>query len=296
MRVDNAVAKIKEQFDFTVEKYPLSAVMGTEVLPTDQYGLFHSKTGYLSGVKSVSQHYVPHTTDDVVAIAEAASEVFEGQISVKCHFNNGHYVALAPTDQRRQDIFNVTNGDNVFPRFMVRGGFDGRGFKAQIGYYRDLCRNLSMLESVDEFSRSIRHTSGLRWKMNDLIATFSQLKNSWTNLTELIAKMNQRTVDMREFLDAIYGEPDDDASGRAITTHKKRTRSIMDRLWDELSVTQQTFKPQETNAWFAFNAIQGYEQHDAVRRNMSVQSQDFERVLRAGNGHVRSAEKLALAA
>ena len=290
---DNAVAKIKEQFSFTVDKFPL---FGPDNMPTDQYGLFHSNDGYLPGVKSVSQHYVPHTTDDVVAITEAASEVFDGQISAKCHFNNGHYVALAPTDQTRRDIFNVTNGDNVFPRFMVRGGFDGRGFKAQIGYYRDLCRNLSMLESVEEFSRSIRHTSGLRWQMNDLITTFSQLKNSWASMTELIAAMNQKTVDMREFLEAIYGEPDDDASGRAITTHKKRTKRIMDRLWDELSQTNQTFNAPATNAWFAFNAIQGYEQHDAVRRGINTLNQDFERVLRAGNSHVRSAEKLALAA
>ena len=72
----------------------------------------------------------------------------------------------------------------------------------------------------------------------------------------------------------------------------------MDRLWDELSQTTSVdIKPQETNAWFAFNAIQGYEQHDAVRRNMSnTQSQNFERVLRASNSHVRTAEKLALAA
>ena len=170
---NEAVETVKAKFDFSVDKFPL---FGPENMPTDQYGLFHSKDGYLKGVKSVSPRYVPHTTDDVVALTEAAAEVFDGQISVKCHFNNGHFVHMKPTDDDRRNMFSVTNGDNVFPRFMVRGGFDGTGFKASVGYYRDMCDNLAMMRSVDSFSKSIRHTSGLRPAMDELIETFSQLK------------------------------------------------------------------------------------------------------------------------
>jgi len=297
--VQNAVATVKAKFDFSVDKNPLVGLIDGQLVETDQYGLFHSKDGYLNGVKSVSPRYVPHTTDDVVALTEAAAEVFDGQISVKCHFNNGHFVHMKPTDGDRRNMFNVVQGDNVFPRFMVRGGFDGRGFKASIGYYRDMCDNLAMMRTVDAFSRSIRHTSGLRHAMDELIGTFSQLKDSWCTLTDLIAQMQQRTVNMREFLSEIYGEPTEDAGCREITMHSSRNTTIMARLWNELGKTGQ-IKLNQSNvdgipAWFAYNAVQGYEQHDAIRRRMRG-NEDFERILRAANSQVLAAEKLALAA
>ena len=39
--------QVRSAFDFTVDKFPLS---GPENLPTDQYGLFRSDTGYIKGV------------------------------------------------------------------------------------------------------------------------------------------------------------------------------------------------------------------------------------------------------
>jgi len=206
---------------------------------------------------------------------------------------------MKPTDDDRRNMFSVTNGDNVFPRFMVRGGFDGTGFKASVGYYRDLCDNLAMMRSVSSFSKSIRHTSGLRPAMDELIETFSQLKESWFTLTDMIAQMQQRTVNMREFLNEIYGEPADDAGGREITMHRNRTTRIMERLWKELGKTGQIQENSDNSssvpAWFGYNAVQGYEQHDAIRRRMRG-DEDFERILRAANSQVLTAEKLALAA
>jgi len=293
---NEAVETVKAKFDFSVDKFPL---FGPENMLTDQYGLFHSKDGYLKGVKSVSPRYVPHTTDDVVALTEAAAEVFDGQISVKCHFNNGHFVHMKPTDDDRRNMFSVTNGDNVFPRFMVRGGFDGTGFKASVGYYRDMCDNLAMMRSVDSFSKSIRHTSGLRPAMDELIETFSQLKESWFTLTDMMAQMQQRTVNMEHFLSEIYGVPTDDAGRREITMHRNRSTLIVERLWKELRKTGQIQENSDNissvPAWFAYNAVQGYEQHDAIRRRMRG-DEDFERILRAANSQVLTAEKLALAA
>ena len=53
-------ASVRSDFNFDVDKFPL---YGPESLPTDQYGLFRSDTGYIKGVKSVTSRYVPHTTD-----------------------------------------------------------------------------------------------------------------------------------------------------------------------------------------------------------------------------------------
>ena len=166
---------VREAFNFDVEKYPLSAVMGTEVLPTDQYGLFRSDSGYLNGVKSVSPRYVPHTTDDVCALVDAAGEAFDGEIACKTHFRNGHYVSIQPTTEQRTAIYNATDSDNVWPRVIINAGYDGTAFSATMGYYRDACDNLAMMRRVNGTTVSIRHTSGLRNHMDSLIATFNTL-------------------------------------------------------------------------------------------------------------------------
>ena len=82
IQAQDVSGSVREAFNFDVEKYPLSANMGSEILPTDQYGLFRSDVGYLNGVKSVSPRYVPHPPDDVCALVDAAGAAFEDRKSV----------------------------------------------------------------------------------------------------------------------------------------------------------------------------------------------------------------------
>lgn len=294
-------ASVREAFSFDVEKYPLSAIMGTEVLPTDQYGLFRSDTGYLKGVKSVSPRYVPHTTDDVCALVDAAGEAFDGEIACKTHFRNGHYVSIQPTNAQRLAIYKDADTDNVFPRIVINAGYDGKAFSATMGYFRDACSNLAMMRMVEGTNVSIRHTSGLRGHMNELIATFNTLKDSWGNLTNIIQRLESTDVRMTDFLNEIYGQPTAEqlalaATGqavRAVTTHQNRTEAIWKRLNRERNLTG---RPQLTNtvsAWEAYNAVQGFVQHDAQAKEGF--KGEFDRILRASNSkEVRAAEKLAL--
>ena len=301
IQAQDVSASVREAFSFDVEKYPLSAVMGTEVLPTDQYGLFRSDTGYLKGVKSVSPRYVPHTTDDVCALVDAAGEAFDGEIACKTHFRNGHYVSIQPTNAQRLAIYKNADTDNVFPRIVINAGYDGKAFSATMGYFRDACSNLAMMRMVEGTNVSIRHTSGLRGHMNELIATFNTLKNSWGNLTNIIQRLESTEVRMTDFLNEIYGQPTAEqlalaATGqavRAVTTHQNRTEAIWKRLNRERNLTG---RPQLTNtvsAWEAYNAVQGYVQHDAQAKEGF--KGEFDRILRASNSkEVRAAEKLAL--
>ncbi len=107
---------------------------------------------------------------------------------------------------------------------------------------------------------------------------------------------------MVEFLDQIYGRPTDEqlnlaATGqavRAVTMHKNRTEAIWKRLNSE---RVRTGRPTMTNdtvsAWEAFNAIQGYVQHDA-RAKKGFKS-EFARIIRAANDPaVRQAEQMVL--
>ncbi len=292
-------ASVRESFNFSVDKFPL---FGPDNMPTDQYGLFRDDTGYLKGVKSVSPRYVPHTTDDVCALVDAAGEAFDGEIDCKTHFRNGHYVNIMPTAEKRTAIYNDTDSDNIWPRIVINAGYDGKAFSATMGYYRDACSNLAMMRQVNGTTVSIRHTSGLRGHMDSLIATFNTLKDSWGNLLTVIRSLESQEVRMADFLNEIYPQPTAEQVAlantgqavRAVTTHENRTKAI----WKRLNVERtRTGRPQMNNtvsAWEAYNAIQGYVQHDAQAKEGF--KGEFDRILRASNSaDVRKAEKLVLA-
>tara|TARA_Y100000593_G_scaffold86106_1_gene164220 strand:- start:3870 stop:4754 length:885 start_codon:yes stop_codon:yes gene_type:complete len=284
----SAVDSVKSKFDFSVDKFPLA---GPDGLKTPLYGLFRSDTMEFVG-KPCSKHYVAHQSDDVLALVESAGEAFEGVGDVQCHFRDGHYVSIAPSRDQRRAIYGTS--DNIFPRFIVNAGYDGRAFSAIMGFYRDACSNLAMMRQVSGTSVSIRHGSGLREKMDDLIQTFSVLRESWATLGDVIAELQNRQVRMTDFLDQVYGQPDPD-SKRGVTIHKNRTEAIFRRLSRERFTTGRGAMDSQFNvsAWEAYNAVQGFVQHDASRKGSPS---DFARVIAASNdAAVKKAEGLALA-
>ena len=290
MTTESKFDKVRETFDFTVDKFPLS---GPDGMKTPFYGLFRSDTSEVVNGGSVTSRYVPHQTDDVLALVEAAEEAFDGEIDVKCHFRNGHYVSIAPTKEQRHSVFGTN--DNIWPRIKLHAGYDGRAFVASMGYFRDLCKNMAELLKIKGTSVKIRHTSGLRPKMNDLISTFQTLKESWGTLTGVIDQLQSRETQLVEFLDQIYPQPEADATKRAVTVHKNRTEAIFKRLQNERYRSQRPAMGADFNVslWEAFNAVQGYVQHDATRK--SGFTGEFDRILLASrDGAVKQAESLAL--
>ena len=75
----------------------------------------------------------------------------------------------------------------------------------------------------------------------------------------------------------------------------KKMKSRIDRERDRTGRTAfQTGSPKIVSGWEAFNAIQGYVQHDASAK--TGHNSDFARILRASEDHyVRNAENLVLA-
>ena len=290
--VSNSVSdKIRSTFNFSVDKFPLS---GPDGMSTPLYGLFRSDNSSLVGSKSVTARYHPHTTDDVCALADAAENAFDDDIDVRCHFRAGHYVDVKPNLAQRKAVYGTE--DNIWPRVLIRAGYDGESFRASLGYFRDACDNMAMMSMVNGTSVCIRHTSGLRSKMDELIATFNTLKNSWSNLTDVVDQMQSREVVLTDFLNQLYPQPTA-AEGRGVTIHRNRTESIVRRVIRErMSTGRPTLVGNfKISAWEAYNAIQGYVQHDAIARKGF--SGEFDRIIRAANDQtVRKAERLALAA
>lgn len=288
----DAISQVRDTFNFTVDKFPLS---GPDGMATPFYGLFTSHDSKVVG-NAVTNRYRCHQTDDVVAITEAAISALEDEdIQVKCHFRDGHYVEYTPSDGQRLAVYGTA--DNIFPRFLLRAGYDGRAFSVSLGYYRDLCSNLHIPQTIGKsIIRTIRHTSGLRGKMDELISDFSELGKGWDAIQAAVNRMSAREVVLTDFLKSVYGEPEGE-SKRAETIHKNRTEAIVRRLLGE---QVRSGRPQmggdfRVSAWEAFNAVQGYVQHEATRK--SGFNNEMDRIILANkDGAVGRAELLALSA
>lgn len=286
---ETIVDRVRSAFNFSVDKFPLS---GPDGMRTPWYALFRSDTDSAIGNGSVTAKYVPHTTEDVIALCDAASVAFDGIAEVDCYFRDGHYVVIEPTKADRLSVFGEV--DNVWPRVIIRAGYDGKAFKASVGYYRDMCRNLHIVRSVRSSQVSIRHSGSLRSRMDDLIAQFSMIRKGWSSVGEAIARMERNRVSMVNFLETLYGKPDPD-SKRAVTEHTNRTEAIFKRLQREANLRGETIGDDFTvSGWLAFNAVQGYIQHDATRKGRNRETQGASVILSLNDQTVFDAEHLAL--
>ena len=283
-------AQVAAKFGFSVDKFPLS---GPDGMKTPFYGLFRSDTAEVVHDKSVSFNYTPHTTDDVVTLVECAEEIF-GDCSPRCHFRKGHYVELAPSRDQRLAVYGTR--DNVFPRMLISAGYNGDSFRVTLGYYRDLCRNLAMMSSVSGTSVSIRHDTNLRTKMDELVQQMQGLRDGWSNLQDTIVRMESAQVSLSSFMERMYGEPPTQ-EGSARTRHENRTASIVRRVIRERNLSgRPAFDGVNDNVswWEAYNAVQGYSQHDQSRRGTVTA---FDRELLANNSQeVKRAERMAITA
>lgn len=289
MLSNQIIESVRNAFNFSVDPFALS---GPDGLRTPFYGLFRSDNSKIVG-NPVSKHYVPHQTEDVLNLVEAAAEAFDGVQEVKCFFREGHYVTIQPTKEQRREIFGTA--DAVYPRVIIRAGYDGKAFKASLGYYRDLCRNLAIMRSVHGTSVNIRHGVNLRPKMDELIATFGVLKQSWGKLGDVIAHLESKTVNIADFLKEVYGEPEADAA-KSVTRHRNRTQAILERIYDErFRSGRPRIENAEVSAWEAFNAIQGFVQHSATRHNSGELGAYGRAVLAFNDPAVIRAEELAMA-
>ena len=155
------------------------------------------------------------------------------------------------------------------------------------------------MRTVESCHYSVVHSGDMRSKMDALVNRFQGLRDGWEDLLTMIRRMNSATVNMVEFLDAIYTPPVEN-EGRSVTIHRNRTEEIYTRLHRELSANNRPIPTVangfETPAWFAYNAIQGYVQHDATRRGSDAKN-DYSRMIAAATDvKVHKAEDLAVAA
>jgi hypothetical protein len=293
--LSDVLDQVRNEFDFEIVKRPLVGSLNAgRTVPTDWFACFRDDTFEPVGPGSVKDGYVPHTTEDVVTLVEAAIDGFnKGVTEVKTEFTkNGHFVLVSPSSEYQRT---VSGKDIVFPRLLIQAGLGGSSsFRCTLGLFRSLCSNLELFQTFKSFSVSIRHTRHLPGRIDDLRANFAGLQEGWVNLEGVIDRASKREVEIAEILDRIYPQPADNASQRSATIHRDRTRAIVIRLTRErTSGGYGLTEAGKATAWELFNAVQGYQLHDATRHG---KRSDLQRAILANNTPpVRKAEELLLA-
>lgn len=291
---------IREAFPFEVDKFPL---MGPDRIPTPHYGLFRSDNSNCVGI-AVRKGYTPHTLDDVCALAEAASAAFGGTEEVRAHWNDGHFVTIAPTREWKRDVFRNRYSDSgehqikrdsdvVFPVLNIAASYDGNAFKANLGFHRVICQNTASIPVEGKtISANIRHSSNLRSRMDDLIEDMQRVVSATDNLFATIDNAQSRQVNMADFLREVYPLKDD-ASENIRGRHERRIEAIMIRLERERRQLGINGDIRQASAWMAYNAVQGFVQHEASRKNDPSRHQRM--ILALSDKAVERAAQLAFA-
>ena len=288
----DAVSLVREAFPFEVQRLPLT---GPDNMPTPHKGLFRDDTGKCVG-SAVTGRYRPHTTAHVEQLVEASVHALGGTVgSITTRWDQGHRVIIKPTDDERREI---CDNDGVFPMLFIRAGFDGTAVKFNLGMFRDVCRNLAMIRAVDGMSLSanIRHTQSIGWKMDELVERVRGLTAKADTMVDAMRAANEREVSLAEFIRTVYPIKDD-ASDRTVNSFLRRAESITRRVWNERSSVNRDrqWGTGIVTAWEAFNAVQGYEQHDATRRGLSDRGNMSRAVAALEVPAVARAEELAFA-
>ena len=252
------------------------------------FRLYRSDTGEAVG-NPVSEGYVLHNLDNIITLTEAIQESLGCELKLRTHWNNGEFIIAEPTKEAR---LQCKADDALWKRVIVNGRYGGLSpLTGLAGLFRDTCTNLMMIESVQTAHMSIRHTANLPNRVDELLMKFNRLTDSWELSLDKINQMSRNTVNLGDYTDQVWQiERDPDKPN---TRADNRARAIANRWNNEQPHRHPSVYPYhiETNAWSAYNAVQGHIQHNGEQTTHNIG-----RALHTlDSTRVKRAEQLALA-
>lgn len=277
-------------FNFEVRKRVL---YDGDMRETPHYGLEKTDTRTFLP-HTFKEGYVPHTLDHVKNLVRAYHAAVGGVGWVQCTWDNAHVVILRPPKGHSV----VINGYTVEPTMMLRAGYDATAVVSRLGLFNYLCMNgLFNLDRDKSMTTSINHNAMMEGRIEDLVKSIEDLSHRVQDALDTVRTAAQTEVSMADFIRKVY-PLNPDASKRTIQNYEDRVEMIIMRLIRERAArgldTPDCFGGNfMASAFEAYNAVQGYEQHDARRKGVKNST---DRMVRAvDNRAVRKAASLAFA-
>lgn len=223
----------------------------------------------------VSDNYYMHSNKNVADAMLAVLPVFGGEVYADIAWNDGHTIAIAPTQEFAEAMNSGPDGkllpakERIVPRFGLNAGLGGTGgWLASMAIYNPLCMNLLMLKQIDGVNVSIRHTPNMKDQLETMIGQFQGLRGTWSDILGQMRAMKETRVTVADIITQVFGEVP--TEGRGKTVAESRVNMIVSRLMrehDELgqAIAKNDRNMMQVDGWRMFNAIQGVFQHDTTR-------------------------------
>jgi len=277
-------------FNFSVNKVQL---YDGDMHPTPHFGLQRSDTRE-SLPNTFKANYTPHTLEHTMQLVRAYHHTVGGIGSVEATWKNGHVIILRPPAGNTV----VINGYDLEPTMMIVGGYDATAFIARMGLSNGVCLNGLFNFNMDAtLVRRITHSSMLEGRVERLTEDIMALSNTLPTVYSKLEAASEREVILSEFLLSVC-PISPDAGKRTRTNHADRMQTIFGRLLDERDARGMEYPRSSdglirVNALEAYNAVQGYYQHDAPSRKVLGSTDMMVRAV--DNDTVRKAAALAFA-
>jgi len=289
-----AIESQLDKFPRHIIKQPLFGPNGEE---TGYYGLF-TETGKPVGRGSVTERYIPHQLHHLRPIIKSVLGLpgFHNP-KVKARWKEGHYVRIRPDDKYRREI---VKGDSVWPQLDLWFGLGGLPARGRLPLQRDACSNLMMVRNSSEINFSIKHTKSLETRIATIQDQFYDIVAKWDEVVDHCRNMHAKRINLKHLLAEIYPAPKSEAK-QSTTKHNDKISAIWSRVMREshkLNLETPSLANPVTTGWMAFNAIQGYRQHDVTRngeKGMTSEQKEFNRSVSVlEDSTVQRAEELIL--
>lgn len=291
---------IEQAFPFTVDRYSAYIDIDGQRVETGQDFLARSDQARQPGLVrrgSVSPKYVPHATEDIVTLAEAAAGAFPDNggwgTQVRCSWRYGHIVEIAPSKEHQRQ---AAREDKIFPRICIQAKYNDASVLFNAGMNVHKCENLLLPKLVKGCSARLRHVSDLGSKLGHLATLCRNLAGQWEGLVDWSQQLTEKRVDLAQFVKDVYG-PGDEQPGRKRTNSDRRIEAIFTRVAREREKMGLKFLNNygtwEVTGFEAYNACQGFSQWDQSRRTRDPLARA---IAASEDKYVRRAEQLLSAA
>lgn len=271
-------AKIAEVIAATIpviEKHRFRAPAKFDGASVPHFGFFREDSGECLSFAS-REGYELTTHDDYIALASAAVDSMGEDGIVKALWTQKKSIAQAtiivePKRESRLAGYDIGGGDYIWPRLIIEAPF-GSTFNVQGGFYRDACRNLSIPKLAGaSFNQSIRHTSSLRSRMDELIEICKRA-NSFADMIASMQRLNEIEIGVVDFLKELY-PISETASENTQTRAKNRANAIYSRLHKEaIKLRTANGDNGKASLWAMVQAVTGYIQWDKTRKNSASET------------------------
>lgn len=239
------------------------------------YGLVTSDGRQVPLDRSISAKYGFHRRAHFRKGIEAGVAALGGECKVNAYWNDGYFATLERLDD---EAYRVSGN----PRDVVRTKFwlhMPYASSCRIGLSMDIavCRNMMIWQTLRSTVRTVRHCLSFDTLFDNVVRDFELVGQSRGPMLDRIDVLSRKVVDINSFgVHAMATGPD------MSKQLENRFRALSTRILREYNqLGYSTPDMTQLSGWRVYNALQGYFQHDATRKN---DADDIFRAVRTWEG------------